>query len=249
MEKLTVEKWIDDNSNCGVGSIKFSRGDIKILELIFGGNLDLYFHLINYEEPSFIPSFLISKDDYNIYVVFDKLYNDVLNANIASEMNIEESLLQIMSEFTDTNYEEELQKRKNEKVLFKAHNLAMAYKKGLIVGNTIIWRSDDYPHDIAPYFVIKKLDDAYLIDFKLPDISLVKRELDSYEKSLINDYKYGEVSVRIRNDGSSYAPFNCCFMNAFNTLMEMDEVDINQIHIEEYLYSKDNKMILERTLK
>ena len=103
MKKLTVEKWIDENSNCGVGSIKLSRGDIKVFELVFGGNLDLYFRLINYEEPSFNPAFLITKDDYNIYAVFDKLYNDVLNANIASEMNIEESLFQITSEFTDTD--------------------------------------------------------------------------------------------------------------------------------------------------
>jgi len=130
MERIAAEKWIDENSNCGVGSIKLSRGDIKVFELIFAGNLDLYFRLINYEKPIFNPTFLISKDDYNIYTVFDKLYNDVLNANIASEMNIEDYLLQITSEFTDTDYEEELQKRKNEKVLFKAHNLAMAYKKG-----------------------------------------------------------------------------------------------------------------------
>ena len=44
-------------------------------------------------------------------------------------------------------------------------------------------------------------------------------------------------SIRFRNSGSRYEPFNICFMQMYNELKNYDS-NCHQIHIEEYLYKQ-----------
>ena len=48
----------------------------------------------------------------------------------------------------------------------------------------------------------------------------------------------GYISVRFRNSGSRYVPFNIAFMDMYNDMKEVDDVTDkgHQLHIEEYLY-------------
>lgn len=106
-----------------------------------------------------------------------------------------------------------------------------ALNKGLIEDRKIVWRSDDFQIDVAPFFEIEKLDNAYLIKFDKPT---PKRKLDPLEDFLLMDAK---TTVRICNSGSHYAPYNVLFMKLFNELKEIDP-ECHQVHMEEYLIDK-----------
>ena len=68
-------------------------------------------------------------------------------------------------------------------------------------------------------------DTTFLEEFNLEDINNLDKE----------DYAFPTFSVRFRNSGSRYEPYNFTFMNMYNGLCEYDS-DYHQIHIEEYLY-------------
>lgn len=151
------------------------------------------------------PYFIIDKSNYIIYELFDKLYNDIKNCNI----------------FDNQQLNKEYKKRYEYKKLFKDNN--------------IIWKSDDYPDEIAPYFNIIKEKDYYLISFnKLKE----DKDFDYYIEPQLNNW----ISIRIRNSGSKYDPFNIVFMKLYNSLSNINEENLEQVHIEEYLLEKKKKL-------
>ena len=95
-----------------------------------------------------------------------------------------------------------------------------SYEK-LFQDDIIKWYSDDAPLEEASRIEIKKLEETYTITF--------------YQGK--EEYNFPTFSVRFRNSGSRYHPYNFTFMNMYNALSEYD-LNYHQIHIEEYLYSK-----------
>lgn len=95
-----------------------------------------------------------------------------------------------------------------------------SYEK-LFQDDIIKWYSDDAPLEEASRIEIKKLEETYTITF--------------YQGK--EEYNFPTFSVRFRNSGSRYHPYNFTFMNMYNALSEYDP-NYHQIHIEEYLYSK-----------
>lgn len=91
--------------------------------------------------------------------------------------------------------------------------------KGLFKNNTVEWKCDDYPDEIAPYFNIIKEEDYYIINFKQ---CIIDKSID-YQYPLVRD---NYISVRLRNSGSRYEPFNCIFMRLYNSLSNIDENDL-----------------------
>lgn len=247
MEKLRYTIWRnEERANDGCGGIKlFRENPDHFLEIHFEGNLDVYFTLHGILHGT---TFLIGKDDYEIYRLFDELYSKVLNGRCYDF--VEDDLESIMweCETSDIDYHEELKRKRESREERRQMNLDQAYASGLIVGDDIIWRSDDYAKDIAPYFVIRRLTNAYELEFDVPQVS---RELDFYEKMPINDYKYRYwVSVRLRNSGSRYEPFNHCFKRLYNKFLDLNP-EYHQIHIEEWLIDEELKKgeSLERILR
>lgn len=145
--------------------------------------------------------FYIGKDNYEIYNCFDVLYSNITDGNI----------------FKDESFDKEYYKRK-------------AIDRGLIDNNRIIWKSDDFSHEVAPYFSIEKLDNSFKLTFDKP-----KSKLDGYEDYLLSSVN---CNIRIRNSGSFYDPFNIAFMDLFNSLLNIDD-KVHQIHFEEYLIDKE----------
>lgn len=191
MEKLKVSKWNDSNRD-EVKGVLLSRGD-QCLDISFQGNLDLYFSLKDYEKDN---TFVIGKDNHEVYSAFDNLYNSVMQGNIVG-----------------FNYKKR------------------AKETGLVEGKKIIWRSDDYELDVAPYLEIEKLENAYLLKLDRPT---PERQLDCLEEfGLANP----TLTVRLRNSGSLYTPFNVLFMELFNNLIEIN-TEAHQIDIDEYLIDK-----------
>ena len=92
--------------------------------------------------------------------------------------------------------------------------------------NTITWYSDDFAEFAnASNFSIKKVKDYFLVIF-------TKSKTEEF-----NGCYFPTYSVRIRNSGSRFDPFNNTFMGMYHKLREYNP-EYHQIHIEEYLYKK-----------
>lgn len=97
--------------------------------------------------------------------------------------------------------------------------------------NVIDWHSDDFIYENASRVIIKPVEDEYEIIFVKS-----KKEYD--------DGMFMTFSVRFRNSGSRYEPYNILFMDMYNKLKEYNPNN-HQIHLEEYLY---NQKTLKKTL-
>ena len=95
-----------------------------------------------------------------------------------------------------------------------------AFEK-LFQNGVIKWYSDDAPLEDASKVEIKKAEEFY-------DITFYQGKEDS---------GFPTYTVRFRNSGSRYEPYNIAFMNMYIGLSEYNQ-DYHQIHIEEYLYQQ-----------
>lgn len=223
----------------------------KILSIIFGGNLDLYWTLdirntktdneikkLMYTEYSEI--FTITKENYFIYSLFEDLYEDIKNARIfekeTRKINNEEVFI-LDEDLSIDNVddidipikimtEEEIEERNNE---YKERY----FYKLLFDGEKIEWHSDEEPYDIANIVIIRKVDDTIVLEF-------IRPELNKGKSFIFN--MPGRISIRFRNSGSTYDPFNILFMKMFHKLQEYLP-EYHQMHIEEINYTR------KRTLK
>lgn len=243
MKRLEAKKYQvykDDENYFG---IDLKREDEKVLSIIFGRNLDLYFILKNYDDN---PTFLIGKDNYQIYILFDELYKRLISADIYGKLTDDEiNHIIFLSKINNEDYHQKLaleeERRKNYSKELKKRSV---FQK-LVNNGEIIWKSDEYFEEITPYIVIKKLQDAYLLKFKKPLVpDKYKMEIDL---KLMDPFS---ISIRFRNSGSRYEPFNLIFMQLYHQLCSID-YSFDQIHIEEYLLFEriNQKESLSRILK
>ena len=200
----------------------YLKEEDKELGIIFGGNLDLYWSLTKKNprlekiKPSELfkenkkqlkENFIITKENYFIYSLFDDLYNDIKECNLFTK----DSYYDESSTYEDRN--KEYQNYSKYKALFDGH--------------TINWHSDEEEYCIANRVKIEKKDDTYVLKFTRPEITE-----DKFPFRTI-----GNISIRFRNSGSRYDPFNIIFMRMYNKLQEYNP-EYHQIHIEELSYQK-----------
>ena len=198
---------LEKSFNNGYGYISILNGKKK-LTIEYAPNLDLYFVVEN------ASSLIITKEDYQIYELFLKLYETIISADVFNQ--------QFDNEFI--SYEDYLKKTKKSLEFKRKQN----YYTSLVNNGKIVWKCDDYPHDIGPSFKITK------------DTGLIKITFDKgdTEKQDLFHPK-NRTTVRIRTSGSAYNYFYVPFMTLFKELKEL--VLDDQIHIEEYLYTKKLK--------
>lgn len=193
----------------------------NVLVIMFGGNGDLYFYVNKANlEGNEIVNFEITKENYILYNLFDKLYNDIINCNIFkfSERDVELSLED--EEETGFYLEGEIEDKKTTYSRWN-EELKKRYQYNQLVNNGVIsWRSDNNSYKDANILNIHKEDDQYRLEF-IPR----SREMSFF------------VDVRISNSGSYYAPFNIAFMRLYNELQNYDP-EYHQVHLEECLYQK-----------
>ena len=180
MERLKVTKS-EEEYPC----ITLSYNDEISLNILFVGNLDLYF-IFNGANKS--QKFIIDESNVRVYDIFNKLYNDLIDCKLPFDSS-----------------KERLQRLTNYSLL--------------VQNNIITWKSDDYPFDIGPSFKIEKVSDIINITF----------DRGNEEEYMANKYS---ISVRIRNSGSLYHPFNTNFMKLYN---ELCNLDLKQIYIDEIM--------------
>ena len=187
----------------------------KILTITFGGNLDLYWYLSSKEKKE-VDTFEITKENYFLYSLFDILYNDIVNCNLFKVYDEELSFVNSIKEL------QKIYNRKKElNIIFSEYE---EYKR-LYNGEYICWYSDDDSIEDANYVKIIKDDYKYIIEF-----------FSNFKSNTI----WLSNTIRFRNSGTKYPPFNILFMNMYNSLCS-SEYDENQIHIEEYLYRKKKR--------
>ena len=129
------------------------------------------------------------------------------------------------------SYEDYLKKTKKSLECKRKQN----YYAELVNNGKIVWKCDDYPHDIGPSFEISKCTDIIKITFDKGDTE--KQDLF---------HPKNRTTVRIRTSGSAYNYFYIPFMMLFKELKEL--VLIDQIHIEEYLYTKKIKIGIYKSM-
>ena len=185
----------------------------KQLVISYGGNLDLYWTIRSIEDNNY-HDFTITKENYEVYRLFEDLFDDIENINIFSEDIF--STLEIESE-------------KDKYRLYNYSNYNELFDKD---NNTITWYSDETNHEVANILKIKKEEELFKIEFY---IQPQKEEYDRDFNSL------NHIPIRFRNSGSSYNPFNIIFMRMYNKLIQLDDINDygHQMHIEEYLYNKN----------
>lgn len=210
------KNWKEDTKTFDYSFIK----DNLEFKIFFGGNLDLSWLMIdlsvngdNFSEYETKPlEFIIDKDNMEVYSLFLKLYNDVINREFTSreEKKAQEEMEELYS--PDFEYSDEF-KKSMDKLLDHTYNL-------LVNDGVISWHSDEDYYEAASIVNIELVGE----DIKLTFIEQMK-----------NDYSFpGEIGIRFRNSGSKYDPFNKIFMNHFNSLASIDP-EYHQIHMEEYV--------------
>ena len=210
---------LEKSFNNGYGYITLINGKKK-LTIEYAPNLDLYFVVENANE------FVITKEDYQIYELFLKLYETIISADVFNQSSFDYYITEFLGHFDNKfiSYEDYLKKTKKSLEFKRKQN----YYTSLVNNGKIVWKCDDYPHDIGPSFKIIK--DTDLIKISFNKVNTEKQDLF---------HPKNRTTVRIRTSGSAYNYFYTPFMMLFKELKEL--VLDDQIHIEEYLYTKKLK--------
>ncbi len=217
-------------------TISFNDED-KLIRFTFGGNGDLYWSIYNKckNEDNEIKSncFIITKENYGVYKLFEKLFLDIENISIFdSEYNI--PFYMETEEDMRVYLEEQERSRKEAKYrLFNHSNYNELFNKD---NKTITWYSDETAHDVANILKIKEDKDSFKLDF------YIQPHIDGYDDDF---HSPNYIQIRFRNSGSSYAPFNVVFMRMYNNMKDIDDVNDygHQMHIQEYMFNKEKELI------
>jgi hypothetical protein len=237
---MEVTKQYYEREGCNYFYLK---QDNKILEITFGGNLDLYWslkiireHKENLDEIMYSmydevkDTFIITKENYFIYSLFEELYNDVLESRIfvpihkreisdETELELDDDDFDVWKKYDESDFQRRNEWYKNQSIYKKLYN-----------GKIIEWRSDEEEFSIANRVTIEKVDDTFVLEFTRPYLSESKR----FSGLLFSP---NNIHIRFRNSGSTYDPYNAIFMRMFNKLQEYDP-DNHQMHIEEMIHQR-----------
>lgn len=205
----------------------------KCLSIIVRGTGDLYWVIrnakMNIDEKYSYDSFEITKENYQVYSLFEGLFYDIKNINIFGKEIEYPPYVE-----TDEEKREYLERLESDKMNYRMFNISHYNDLYNEDEKTITWVSDETGFEVANKVLIHKLDDRFLIEFK------TQTNIEEYE---MEDDIPGTMGIRFRNSGSRYMPFNAVFMRMFREMQNIDDVNDygHQIHMEEYLYEK-NKM-------
>lgn len=188
--------------------------DNKELLIMFGGNWDLYFSFLKYDDFD-DNIFKITKENMQLFNSFNNLIESIKNPKLHKVSSLELAFCESKEEIRNLYKQAE---KYNEKLKEESRY------KDLYNNGVVCWHSDEFPYDTTDVVKIYYVGEEIILEF---------------EKNKYEDYK-SEIAIRFRNSGSYYNPFNSIFMQMYNNLNEYDP-DYHQIHLEEVGYSKKMK--------
>ena len=182
LEVIHMQVKLVKNDNL-IYDIKLIDGS-KNLTIMYGGNGDLYWSLVNDDWEVFYEGitdhFDITKENYEVYKAFESLLLNIKAISMREEL---------------TNYNKLYDAKKSE----------------------VTWISDELAKEVANEVTISKHDGIIRLSFK------TKPQTFGYDR---NYFEFGMISIRFRNSGSRYRPFNLIFMNLFNELQNLTFNDL-----------------------
>ncbi len=202
-------------SEIGTYDIRIEESEDKKLDVLFGGNGDIYWVYDNLEvmfdeTDSMYESFLVPQKEEGLYDIFNELYEDLINCRIfVPEVNeLWEGQLK----------EDELRCQRSNEELKNDYRYKLLVQDGVIT-----WYSDEEYRAIAEIVRITKVDTGILLEF--------------IRQSLKDDMGFsrmpGWYSIRFRLSGSIYTPCEAVFWRHFDNLQ----------HYEEQLNKQDNQKL------
>ena len=161
---------------------------------------------------------------YALDLIFKTLIDDVKNANVYTPspehiVDEDEELIEVPPS---------IEQIKNLQASNEELKKQSSYQR-ILEHDSIVWHSDEEPYDIADVLKISEENDVIVLEFYRPALTG-----DKYGMRLP-----GTVTIRFRNSGSYYNPFNIVFMRMYNKLQEFDpelDQEYHQIHLEELSY-------------
>lgn len=202
----------------------------KQFDVSFSGNGDLYWTFCS-KNVNDDNNFIITKENYEVYRLFEELFDDIENIKIDDDEEYITFYLKTKEEKQEyiKNQKDEIEYEKNKYRLFNLSNYNELFDKE---NNTITWYSDETSHEVANILKIKKENESFELKF------YIQPYIEGYDRDFNSLY---HIPIRFRNSGSSYDPFNIVFMKMYEKMKRVDNINDygHQIHIEEYLYNQN----------
>lgn len=209
--------------------ISFKELD-KQFDVSFSGNGDLYWTICS-ENVNDDNNFIITKENYEVYRLFEELFDDIENIKIFDDEEYITFYLKTEEEKQEyiKNQKDEIEYEKNKYRLFNLSNHNELFDKE---NNTITWYSDETNHEVANILKIRKENESFELEF------YIQPYIEEYDRDFNSLY---HIPIRFRNSGSSYDPFNIVFMRMYEKMKQVYDINDygHQIHIEEYLYNQN----------
>ena len=199
MIQVTKEK-----NYMGSLDIRLKINENITLDIVFGGVGDVYWiydnqNFFDAKEDPMYDKLLITKEDIDIYNIFNELYEDLINGKI---------YIPDKCEFIEGwNEEEEKRCNSSNKRIKESPRHNKLVKDGIIT-----WYSDEEYKEIAEILRISKKDEIIVIEFIRQSI---KDELGQHRLP-------GWYSIRFRMDGSTYETCNIVFWRHYDNLQKYE---------------------------
>jgi len=208
----------------------------KFVRFSYGGNLDLYCSIhskyTNENSDTISNYFNITKENYDVYRLFEQLFDDIENINIFDDDDL--IPLYYESEEEKNEYiQRQLEYRERQRDKYRLYNHSNYNELFDTKNRTITWYSDETAHEVANILKIKQEEDMFKLEF------YVQPYIDDYDEDFYSPYY---IPIRFRNSGSSYSPFNILFMKLYNNLGKIKDIE-NQNNSEEYLYESKMRLV------
>jgi len=197
-------KIIKEKSYVGTLDIRLEINENVHLDIVYGNVGDVYWiydnlTTLDVKDDPMYEVLKITKEDIDIYNIFNELYEDIINCRIYIPRK------SILSNEYD-KLEEQRCHIANEKL--KNDSL---YKK-LVKDDVITWYSDEESEEITEILRISKREEIILIEF------IRQSRIDGLGQTRMP----GWYSIRFRSSGSYYQPCDTVFWRHFDNLQNYE---------------------------
>lgn len=204
---------IKEKNQMGSLDIRLQIEENITLDIVFGGVGDVYwiydnqnFFYTDIEDDPMYDKLIITKEDIDIYNIFNELYEDLIKCKI---------YIPDKCGFIDEWNEQE------EKRCFLSNQRikeSPRYNK-LVQNGVITWYSDEEYKDIAEILRISKQNNNIVLEF------IRQSKIDELGSHRLP----GWYSIRFRMDGCTYEPCNIVFWRLYDNLQKYESKEIKTL--------------------
>ena len=198
-----------ERNELGTLDIRIIESEDKHLDITFGGTGDIYWILDNQEvadveEDPMYDSFAIPSTETELYKIFEKLYDDLIDGNIYYPEQLPSYCLAL-----DPKAQEKENKRceKSNKEIKESKRY-----KALVNNRLITFYSDEEYKDNAEIVRISKREDCILLEF------IRQTKKDEQNQTRLPGWYF----IRIRLNGCTYTPCEAVFWRHFDELQKYE---------------------------